>query len=879
MADPRYRRNKVTGERAVSFDDGKTWEPVGDTGDASVNAALDEDVAAAAVEREAAGPEPVETTGDPEYDAAHAEAMAEGSEPNAPNRLAPDYYDDHPMESVAAAPAPTPSSEPWGQRVQRQANEQLAREAKAYGVGANNPFGAGAEMTGLGAMVSRAMPSWLGGSAPPEGFEDGLQQVGRGFPSPGEAPRPMASNYETAKKREEMYQSEANALAPDAYGLGQGVTENIAMSPLALAGTGEAAVAKTVGTSATAARSAVPTTRQLMASSGAQGATTSMLAALGEAESDAPIGSLEHAQDIGGQVASRGLVGGGLGALTGGALSAAARGYGTTGLRGAGAMGLAGAGYGAYKGATDPEETVLGGAAKYGAGAALLGPMVAGTASMMLPAGAQNWLSRKASTLRAGAPGGYGLDLRRIAEEGDSSVAPGLKGEDALASIGEDIERLGLHEREGWRRWLPFQTAGGYSQKAGALKDKLGKDISGAVDEATAQGVTMPRDQITDDLVARGAAKGTLTPEDESAGDALLDLASRTEKQHGKTMTPAQLLALKKNYEGKAFSADDALDTVRGEMYRDAAGAPRNALHEAMGRTPPAPKAPGKPLFGPEYAGSDTPTLPPMMGPLPASPAELSRLAPPRLPSEARPGAPLLGRDFAGSDTPTIRPPAPVVPLKAPPGFVSPETSRRFFEANRDYPIAQFVDRTSRKRVLQEAGNQQVSLPTLIGGAGGGLPAAGVVALSKAGGKDMAANAARGLVAMAQSRGGMNPYAPMVAGKLAAGGSTPQAPSPLQYPALEQEAPRAPAPAPMPQAQQTPVDRANKQRGNELPSKLKETLQTNPAALGDYGPPLQEAIDSGDELRLAAEIAKLQQDPKFRTRYGSALADMTGSQR
>jgi hypothetical protein len=814
MAEPKYAKNPETGERAVSFDDGKTWEAVDAVPPPPPIGAND-----------GAG-------ADPEYDAAYTAAMAEGGAsapaPQEPNPLAPDYYDAHPLEEMASAPAASAPDDSLAFASDEAGLPSVAMDVTAATnplvVGMRNPFGGGAEAVGFGAKLHEMI---TGVKHP--------RQVGRGFG----APLDTRTAYEIASDTENDLQAAAAVEDPSMHATGRGLTELAASAPSlavsAPAAAGRFGAAKVIGANA------VP--------GAVYGGATGGLSSEAEDASGVALDAVKGT-----------AVGGGTSALLGGALNAGAR-----GIRAAVPMGVAGAGYGAYKGATEDDESVLGGALKYGAGGALLGPVAAGAASMMIPKASLPGLQKWGRIQRASAPGAYGSNL---ASHVDEAQRAGMSADDAMAALGEDIERVGLDKQEGWRRFLPWKSNKAYHRDGTAMVNDLGPKISGAVDDATAQGVTIPRREITGPMLEQGVDTRPLTKGAEGRKANLYDLRSRVKDEYGPEMTPRDAFDLKRAYEQDADFAADAGDMSMGATYRDAAKVPRSALHEAMGNVAPdglhiPPAQLRVPRGAPEL--QPQPTLKSV-----ELPSTKGTVPPPRGMRARKPNpAPEAMADM-GEDVAEHAPSSFAIP---PPkqNFVSPETSKQFFGANRDYPIAKFVADTSGKRVVSNTGNQQASLLEL---APGSLSAAIAMRASRMGGKDMAANAARGLVQMAQSSRGINPWAPTVAGMRAAGQDPRPAP-PVTAPAQPPTPTPKPAPKPMPQAQRSPAEQSGEGRGHALPDTIRQTLESDPAALGDYGPPLQQAIDSGDELRLNAEIAKLQEDPKFRQQYGAQLRDLT----
>lgn len=200
MADPRYKVNDETGQEAVSFDDGKSWYLVPGSG-------------AAADDADEAPPAPdpgAEET--PEEIAAHAADGAPTPAAEPENRLAPDYYDARPMPgsvakpftgSAPAAPKPSPA---------------FGYSDAPYDVGARNPWEGAGPMAGLGYA--------LGGL----GLDDveRTRMAGRSMNAPVD-PR---SQYEIGRDTELAEQDAARAADGFQYGLGQGVTELAATSPL-----------------------------------------------------------------------------------------------------------------------------------------------------------------------------------------------------------------------------------------------------------------------------------------------------------------------------------------------------------------------------------------------------------------------------------------------------------------------------------------------------------------------------------------------------------------------------------------------------------------------------------------------------------------------
>jgi hypothetical protein len=573
MPEPRYRRNKRTGERAVSVDNGATWEPVEAGSEATTNALIDSNVAA----MKASPPEPLhpDERGDPEYEAEHdngsiasdadiateeaADAAALAKLPPS-NPLSPNYYDQRPIPLGGNAQA----NAPMQQMAERARPGSFTHGDKPYQVGARNPWEAGDEMVGLGYKLAGI------------GEDPIVRMAGRGMRASVD-PR---SEYAAARDDERGIQDRAREESPFEYGLGQGATEMIATAPLMATGVGAAIPAVNAAARAAplAVRAAAPTVAQVAAAGGVQGAAGGMMRAGGESTGTTPG---EIAEDV----AQGGLYGGGAGFATGGVMAAAPR-----GAAAAIPLGLAGGTYGAL---TSDDTSISGraqNAAIYGLGAATAGSALVGAGmpqvtrealeSGVLPRGASavQGIANKAARMRAGASGAYGAEVDKVAKQ--MKLPP----EAAMVKLGNEIERLGIHKRPGGAA-LP-STPNVYADNAARVQSKAGREISTTLAEAGEQGVSYPKEDVVARLARLASRAGKDTDADSSRARTLARLASKVEDKPGESLSPQQLWALKKKYEkagGYRGDRNAPMGTaVKAEAHRDAAGIPRRALHEVM---------------------------------------------------------------------------------------------------------------------------------------------------------------------------------------------------------------------------------------------------------------------------------------------------------
>lgn len=365
---------------------------------------------------------------------------------------------------------------------------------------------------------------------------------------------------------------------------------------------------------------------------------------------------------------------------------------------------------------------VLGGAAPavmHGIGA------VAKPAARKIAEHARSFANRN----RAAASGAYGAELAKLAER---------HGPEFVEELGENIERLGLHERQGAMAspWVStaagaglggayglytsdeaelgdrlmdagmYAVAGGllgraakglpstptvYRDNAMRVAGELGDQLNTSIAEATEQGVSFPKEELLARM-SRIARQNTdlMTDEGMASRAHARKLMERVGRKFDEHVTPAQLQKLKKLYEKRGgFKPDKNLPAGEAErrlMYRALASAPRTALRESIEGLP------------------------------------------------------------ATAEREAVQ------------GLALPETAEAFSRARQDFGIAKTVKNLARKRVAQEQGNQILSLPTAAASPGGVVPAATFEGLKRIG-RDVLADVGRGVQRSAEHIAGMGPRA------------------------------------------------------------------------------------------------------------------------
>lgn len=151
--------------------------------------------------------------------------------------------------------------------------------------------------------------------------------------------------------------------------------------------------------------------------------------------------------------------------------------------------------------------------------------------------------------------------------------------------LGRDIEREGLHQRPPGMDWIP-STANVYGQNARALRGKLDATIGQSLEDAGAQGVTIPTSDVLAGMRSIRAAMPRNTPQEYATRNAVTDQIKLTAGKYGDTMTPRQAHGLKKSFEGaagfKPGSNATPSETAVAKQYRKLASVPRRALSTAM---------------------------------------------------------------------------------------------------------------------------------------------------------------------------------------------------------------------------------------------------------------------------------------------------------
>jgi hypothetical protein len=425
------------------------------------------------------------------------------------------------------------------------------------------------------------LPSWLGGSS------GTVQQSQRSFVEPDDASHDV-SVYPVAKAEEQANQRWAERTDPTMYNLGKGSVETLATAPLMLTGAGEAAALGTrlgvAGAQQLAARAA-PSIAEIAAGGGLQGMASGALEAGGESEAPTASG-------VANDMARGGVRGGGAGFATAGLMGAAPR-----GAVAAVPLGIAGATYGAV----ESEDPSVGGrllnAAKYGVGAgvggsALLGlaaPNVSrkalealadsGAGAAPVGAGLVRDIGKKAARLRAGAAGGYGAEVDKLAK------AAGKPPDEVMEQLGNNVERLNIHKRRGLFKFLP-STPGVYAKNAERVVERVGPEVDATLREAGDQGVTIPREDITKPLRGKARAISVDTDEDAAKVRAFRKMANRVENKDPELLSPRRVFDLKKKYERAGGYRGDRNAPLslqaKAAANREAAGVPRAALYQAM---------------------------------------------------------------------------------------------------------------------------------------------------------------------------------------------------------------------------------------------------------------------------------------------------------
>ncbi len=559
VSEPLYKsqKNKRTGaiRQLVSHDDGATWTVQSQRGGAAEPIDESPDVAA---------PPEVVRRRQAEYEAEHPDEVPglrklgfsapDGAAMEPDPRGPPPWVLQRQQEDVPAAAPRAPAPAPMRAGVQQMplraqpppaplsagvaqqpTGDGRMSTSEARSIGARNPWEMGGEASGLGAWIAAK----LGGEAP--------RTTARGV----NAPLDPRSEYEVGRDLAQAEQARALRERPDEYQAAQTTQELLAAAPTMFVAP-FAAPAAAVGAGGVAA---APTLgRMVLANAGQAGAA----------------GALR-----GGGAAEPGEVG-------------------TGALRGAAIEGSIGA-------------ALAGGPAAIARGAPGLAKM-AGKA-------ADRW--------RAAASGAYGGEMSKLAER---------YGDDYAEQLGRAIERMGLHER---RDIVPIAapavgTVGGavvgaaksddpsltgkavdalkgaavgglagaalgrvstpavYRENAARAAKELGTELSGAIREATEQGVSFPKEELLERM--RGVLRNysTKTPEGRAMRTRARELMTTVREKYGEHLSPAQLQRLKKSYEApEAGGFEPTKNMPRSEantakMYQRVAGAPRSALDESI---------------------------------------------------------------------------------------------------------------------------------------------------------------------------------------------------------------------------------------------------------------------------------------------------------
>jgi hypothetical protein len=188
----------------------------------------------------------------------------------------------------------------------------------------------------------------------------------------------------------------------------------------------------------------------------------------------------------------------------------------------------------------------------------------------------------------------------------------------------------------------------------------------------------------------------------------------------------------------------------------------------------------------------------------------------------------------------------------------SPELAPRWEQIQENLHNSSAIMGAGQSRGIRELGNQPLSLPSLIGAAGGGIPGMAAAAAVKTGGRAGLANLGRGgsaaldtLGAAGQAVGGQAPLAGGVAARAAAG-------------SMSQE------------LQQS----TGEGRGNLLTQAALNSLYSGGQDLGPYSSQFAEAAASKDSNAVANLITRLtMSDPQFRVSVLPALQRMTAEAR
>lgn len=439
-------------------------------------------------------------------------------------------------------------------------------------------------------------------------------------------------------------------------------------------------------------------------------------------------------------------------------------------------------------------------------------------------------LERLANRARAGASGAYGGELAKLTERHGPQYAERL---------GADIERLGLHKRQGPLKSAALGAAGGtaiggtggaaygagksyftgegdmldeaakygkrgakmgaalgalssrvatpavYRENAAAVRKAAGQQLDDAIREATEQGVHAPTTEVLAGMRAKLRATPKSTREHRALREQIRDLMSDVKEQHGPQMNPKQLQALKKAYEAPETGGFEPTantpvsDAAKARMYQRLASVPRKALSTSIDE------------------------------------------------------------------------------------LALPETAAKFGNAKRDFGPARTVENLATKREAQELGNQMVSLPAAA--TGDPLGALSVEGMKRYG-KGALAGTLRGTE---RKFGGLQTLAESLSGQRAATGATAVPTGQTAGFAAGASIPSRAAPAMASEQQRS--EATGNANGYRLEGAVRDAMARNPQALGPYAQQVQKAMSDSDPKALSSLLFTLSQDETFRTQIAPAL--------
>ena len=432
-------------------------------------------------------------------------------------------------------------------------------------------------------------------------------------------------------------------------------------------------------------------------------------------------------------------------------------------------------------------------------------------------------LEAAASRARVAATGIYGAGMKKLANE---------LGDGGVTKLGNDIEAANLHEGHGILGKLFGASSDDYHQNASELADDaLARHRTTAYD-ATNQGVQVPMGDTIDQLRGQAhTADAKWSGSGESQAKFIRNEADRIEARTGRTVDEPPVprapvtdadYARVQRYGADALATPGGTTTTHNAVFDD-------ALEQRKGYDDEI-----------KYAG--------------------------RNPGARMPHEEVTNR-FIAND---IR-----AGLQNALDEQAPHLSQDWRNAQHDMNTALTVQTPSAARVYQQAGNDRISLPTMIAGAGGiasgnpltGAAMAAASSITKGHGQSMYAGAVRGLQHGAESIAQGDPGADTLARFLQS--------RPAEAIAGVHGGYTAPQPVAAQNPQESAKDASAMGRGHELPGVVNNVLRDNPEMLGKYRGQFEQAgrSPSGIAMLLIKLNAK---DPEWKAGIGAQLQRMTG---